>query len=212
MQASNKKQTWISVREFAKQIGTSHTAVQKAIQEGKMVTGYDAETKKANLSIAKRDAWVVQQSNIKRKPGVSRAKMIEKLEQQQEAVPAGEERKTSTIDKKKILNMPLPELIASIKVRADMPFRESSRLREIVALALDKLKLMKEEGLLVDKAKVQSQLFNFGNEMKKELFNIPKRIARDMMVAPNEVEAINIMNDELTRVLSYYSNFKLTVV
>lgn len=195
------KERHVSVRAFAKQINVAESAVRRAIKEDKLKGVYILSTKKIDAVKAKKNAWVQQQSVIKPKAGVSRAKAIEKIERSN--------KKSDVVD-----DLPDPEtadaedIIKSIKIERDMPINTAMRLREIVGLAMDKIKLQKEQSVLVEKAEVETVLFAHGNELKRGLLDIPKRVIRDIMVAPNEVEATNILTDELNRVLLQFSEPK----
>lgn len=192
---------YISIRGFAKQISVSEGAVRKAIKEGKLKGAYDEVAKKINVAKAKKAAWVQQQSVIKPKAGVSRAKAIEKIEQQN-----NDEVAALPITDKDVKDA--QDVIRSIKITKDMDYKQAMKYREIVGLAMDKIKLQQAQGVLVEKAEVEKVLYKFGDELKRGLLDIPKRVVRDIMVAPNEVEATNILTDELTQVLLKFSDIK----
>ena len=191
----------ISVRTFAKQIGVAESAVRKAIGLGKLKGVYDITVKKINVTKSKKNAWVLQQSFTRPKAGVSRAKAIEKIERSNKKPDIDDE-------------LPNPEtadavdIIKSISITKDMEMDTAMRMREIIGLAMDKIKLQKEQSVLVEKEVVEKTLFAFGNELKQSFLDIPKRIIRVIMVAPNEVEATNILTDEITRVLLKLSEQK----
>ena len=102
----------------------------------------------------------------------------------------------------------IEDFISTIQITSDLNAAEAMRIREVIGAALDKKKLQEAEGRLVSRDKVEKAFFAIGNELKKALFNMPQRIVRDIMSAPNEVEAINIFNDELNQILSHYGNLK----
>jgi hypothetical protein len=136
---------------------------------------------------------------VKPKAGVSRAKAIEKLV----AEPANDQPAGDLFEEES-----LDQLLAALKITSGMRAPEAMRVREVIGAALDKKKLEEAEGKLVQREKVDKALFAAGNELKKALFNIPQRIVRDIMAAPNEVEAINIFNTELTQALNSFINLK----
>lgn len=192
----------ISVRAFAKQISVSEGAIRHAIKDGKLGDVYNAETKKINVAQAKKNAWVQQQSVIKPKAGVNRAKTIEKLEKEKKEI----EEKTIEINNPNVSDA--VDVIKDIKITKDMTVATAIRFREVVGLALDKIKLQQAQDVLVEKAEVERVLFKFGDELKRGLLDIPKRVTRDVMAAPNEVEATNILTDEITQVLLKFSEIK----
>jgi hypothetical protein len=70
---------WLSIRGFADTLNVSEGLVRKAIRQGKFVKGWDASTKKINAKEAEEDNWVQSQKEIK-KNGISKTKLLEKLE------------------------------------------------------------------------------------------------------------------------------------
>lgn len=211
-----KKTDFISIRAFAKQINTSETSVRRAIREGKITHEFDIDAKKINVSKASQNSWVKQQGIIKAKPGVSKKKALEK-----KAKANGENiEKIERPEKTPDFLLPLTEntkqkpliellddtdaLLNAIEVTSDMPIDEAMKYREVLALAFDKMKLAELHGTLVSKELVERSLFNIGNELKKACFNISKFI-RDIQAAPNEVEGINILNEQLTIIFSEFS-------
>ena len=197
------EQKYISIRAFAKKVNVTEGAVRRAIAEGKLHGGYDEEQKKIILSKAIKSAWAQSNLVVKPKAGVSRKKVIDKLNTNTPAETTENE------------NLPDPEIadaedvIKSIKITKDMPLNKAMQYREIVGLAMDKIKLQKEQGVLVEKAEVERTLFAFGTELKRAIMDVPKRVTRDIMVAPNEVEATNILTEELTQVLLKLTDIKI---
>ena len=182
----------ISIREYARRLIIDEKAVRKAIAAGRIVRGYDKEAKKILPDEANQE-WGYKHETVKQQKGVSRAKAIEKM--------------GATPD---LLSLETPETLEDLQqsliITSRMPVAEALRIREIIGAGLDKMKLAEAEGRLVDREKVYKALFGFGNEIKKSLLNIPQRVARDIMAATNEVEVINILTDEITVVLTFYSN------
>lgn len=190
----------ISVREYARRLNIDEKAVRQAISKGLITKkAYDVKAKKINPSVANKE-WGHKHKVVKARAGVSRAKAIEKINpdvKQGVQAPLIEE---ETLDK----------LLESLRIRSTMGASEAMRVREVIGAALDKKKLEEAEGRLVSRDKVEKALFVVGNELKKALYNIPQRIVRDIMAAPNEVDAINIFNDELSQVLNSYGSLKPT--
>jgi hypothetical protein len=206
----------ISGRELAKRLKVSEGAVRQAIARGDLGKAYDSADKKIDYNKAIKTGWAQSQLNIKPKAGVSRTKAVEKLEQKETAPkakpveqppPPFKPDEDDAIDDE-LLNASTKDLSKAIKINSNLKTAEAMRRREIIALALDKKKLEEAEGILVRRDKVEKALFTLGSELKKSLFTMPQRIIRDIMAAPNEVDAINIMNDELTLILNTYGNLK----
>lgn len=190
----------ISVRAFAKQIGVSEGAVRKAIKNWSFTVGVQ-EDGKINSEAAMEDAWVKKQKVVKPKAGVSRTKAIEKLE---EKPPAGE----PAPDDFDEVDFEDEEAVRNIKVNATMTASEAMRRREIIALALDKKKLLEMERVLVRRDAVEKSLFLLGSELKKSLLDVPARCVRDIMASSTEVEGIKLLTEEINQVLSIYGNLK----
>lgn len=194
----------ISVRKFATQIGVSEGAVRKAISSGRFKIGVDPTTGKIDHEAAKNDDWVQKQSIIKPRAGVSRAKVLEKID-------SAELNPNNLEDDDDLLSgMDLTEgdLASKIKITLGLSSKQAYKLKEIVDLSVAKIKLQELEGSLVRKDAVEKTLFAYGVELKKALFNMAQRVVREIMVAPTEVDAITIYNIELTKVLEAFGNFK----
>ena len=208
----------ISIRKFAEIIGVSDTAVRKAIQRGEFIKGFDVETKTIDQKEALKNPWVKAQGVQKPKAGVSRVKVIEKIEKTKR--PAKAERKAEDIKPPKVDSdgntyiegfddVETDELIKKLKIYPGMPAHDAMRINEIIDAALNRKKLEEAEGILVRRDKMERALFVMGSELKKALFNMPQRIIRDIMAATNEVEALNVFNSELTQILDTYGNLEL---
>ena len=206
----------ISIRAFAKQINVSEGAIRKAIKGGRFEVGYDSTVKKIDPVIALKNQWVKQQGIIKPKPGISRSMVQKKLSKTKEPKTnvrgTGEtiENNTSTSDDNKESDpgeeLDTEELINSIKITTKMDFNQASKLREFVALALDKKKLQEVNKILISREKVERTLYAIGNELKKSLFNMPQRVVRRIMDAGTEVDGITILNEALTNILTEYGS------
>lgn len=168
----------ISIREFAKTIKVNESAVRSAIKESRFNIGWNAVTKKINPTAAAKDPWVIDQKIIRPKRGVGIKKTIEKLDGQQGQPIEG----------------------------ADM--QSTLREKERISLRLLQIKLEETEGKLVRKDKVNKVLFAYASAFKDTLMAMPQRIMDDMLAAPNKVEAMAIMQNELTRILTEYASGK----
>jgi|GEM_PF-2049826 len=203
----------MSVRAYAKRVGVDEKAIRQAINKGLIFEGFDLVKKK--IIVAKADEEYGQiKEMIKPQRGVSRSRAIESNEEK-EASPnkndetEPDEKPISKIQKKKLETMAGMlegnSLLAGINITNRMKMGEAMRLREILALALDKKKLEEAERVLVRRDDVNKTLFNFANELKKSLFSIPAKVVSHIQSAGSELEGINILNDELTHVLNMYA-------
>jgi hypothetical protein len=192
------KKEQISVREYGRRLNIDEAAVRKAITKRLIVKGYDKDLKKINPAVADKE-WGHLHQVAKPMAGVSRAKAIQKLvAEPPKDQPPGELFEEESLE----------QLLVALKITSSMPAHDAMRVREVIGAALDKKKLEEAEGKLVQREKVDKALYAAGNELKKALFNMPQRIVRDIMAAPNEVEAINIFNTELTQALNSFINLK----
>lgn len=105
-------------------------------------------------------------------------------------------------------NATLQDVINLIQVTPYLTYADALTKREIVGLAMDKLKLEELDGVLVRKTEVERNLFSLGDRLKKALLAIPVRCADEILTANNKVEAVNIMTEEINQVLSTFANFE----
>lgn len=93
-----------------------------------------------------------------------------------------------------------------IQVTPYMEYKEALTKREIIGLALDKVKLQEQNKTLVRKDQVDAALYAFGAEIKKNILSIPQRCADELLHAESKVDVINILMKELNQALSALSN------
>lgn len=209
-----KNSSNISIREYARMLNISHTAVANAIKAGKINKGvsYKSQNRKGVsvlvpeliVSIADRE-WGNLFKTEKLKPGQKASKLFNKSFQTE----------TTKSGIRKIKNLPVDtggedyedeeHLLSSMPITRNMSFAEAARGRELIGLALDKMRLQELEGTLVRKDVVDKALFAIGSELKKALFNIPARVTADVRAAANEVQAQMIFTVELTAILTAFS-------
>jgi hypothetical protein len=202
----------ISIRAYAKQIHVDEKAVRKAIGEGKIKKGFDKKTKKITASIANKE-WGFQHFTPKPQRGVSSAKVAEKLQRKdvekksniKSVTPGSSEEIPEILD----IDFSYQELISKIKIHPELQYSEAIRRKEILAIANDRMKLEEANGLLLRKDDINKALYAVGDQLKKELLNLPNRITEDIRSAPTKVEAMNIFNLELNQVLTAISNLAL---
>jgi hypothetical protein len=204
----------ISIRAYAKQLNVDEKAVRKAIEEGKIKKGYNKKIKKIIPSKANVE-WGSLHQVIKPQRGVSRAKVIEKLEKQQQQKPVELPPKDSEKPNKKgesidelFKSYTYSELINSIFITPDLQYSEAIRLKEILAIANERMELEEKQGILVRRADVDKSLYKLGDLIKKSFLNISARVVPEMRAAGTDVEATNILNSEIKLVLSSIANMR----
>ncbi len=195
----------ISIRAYAKQLNVDEKAVRKAIEKGKIKKGYDKRARKIIASHANKE-WGFIHKNPKPQRGVSKAKVVEKLNKKNASQPGEDKPKENDfLDDDNTYH----DLISKIKLNANLPYSEIVRRKEILAAANDRMKLEELNGLLVRKDEVNKALRAAGDQLKKELLNLPNRITEDIRTASNKVEAINIFTIELNQVLQNIASLGL---
>lgn len=202
----------MSIRAYATAIGKDEKTVRNAINAGMLGDGWDPAVKKVNVAAAD-EAWGNVHRAAKGKSFTSPPKNFEQLfekagteKKKTKARPSSEdEEEEDWLAQEEIRT---GTLLESITVHSNLKTPEAIRRREILALQMDKKKLEEMEGVLVRRDKVEKALFALASELKKSLLAMPQRICADIMAAPNEVEAMNIMTDELTHILDTYGNLK----
>lgn len=185
----------LSGRAFASEIGVDEKAVRKAIVRGDITKGFNAISKKFNLEEAKKNQWVQDQFLIKAKPGVSKVKAIDKLENFEKKNVGKSAEKTEPQPKQPDDDEPITdedlndctveELTQRLKVTSNMPAKVALQYTQIVELARAKLKLQQEAGVLVAKVDVEKQLFAKGRILKADVMNIAENTVDDVLAAPN---------------------------
>lgn len=222
---------FLSINAYAKLIGVNEKAVRNAVRDGKIVKGYDPDRKKIIKKFADKEYGHLHLVP-KARPGVSKEKRAEKIEAEksEKVVPNSDVKPVKKEVVKKIAKSPnksekmdpessdesddfkgdftYEELLLKIPVTPDLSYTEATKRREIIQLALDKKKLEELQDVLVRKQLVEKALFAFGNQLKKALLAIPARIMADVKNAPTDVEAINIMTEEINETLANYSRFE----
>lgn len=208
------KELPISIRAYAKQLNVDEKAVRKAIDEGKIKRGFNKKLKKIIPSKANAE-WGNLHEVIKPQRGVSKAKVIEKLEKQQaqksvdnseKKLPKQKEKEDSSDNFE--TSFSYSDLIKSIAITPNLPYSEAIRRKEILAIASEKMELEQRQGILVRRADVDKSLYKLGDLIKKSFLNIAARVVPEMRAAANDVEASNILNSEIKLVLSSIANMR----
>jgi hypothetical protein len=195
----------VSIREYALMIGVDEKTVRKARDAGLLQNGYDQVKKKVIPDLADQ-AWGSAQKVTRRKPGVSKIKTIGRLNG--DFGNGDNDEELSEIEWLNQEEIRTGSLLENIKITSSMATADAMRRREIIALALDKKKLEEAEGILVRREMVEKALFLLGSELRKALLDIPARTAREVMAATTEIQAINLLTDEITHVLNTYGQLK----
>jgi len=216
---------FLSKSAYARYLGINEKAVRQAIEQGKIKKGYDVVKKKVNVKEADKEYGFLHK-NATAKPGISKAKRAEKITDKVSVSSPKKTIKSEKTSSPKIENeksdkseeiddeilddstdLDYETLLLKIPVHDKLDYKETVRRREILQLALDKKKLEELEGVLVRKSDVFKALFALGSQLKKAIASVPARCIDDVLSAENKVEALNVLNEEITNVLDTYANF-----
>ncbi len=212
-----KSSSTVSLREYSRRLGITHTAVSHAIKNGKINKGVQYVTKirkgvevqvpVINKIIADTE-WGSLHKTDKLKPGQRANKNLNSTCHSEIQKSGRAEIESLPVTSDDLDGIDETDLLSSMKISKDMVYGEASRRRELIGLAMDKKKLQELEGLLVRKDVVDRALFILGSELKKALFNIPARVTADVRAAANDVYAQQIITVELTQILNEFSKMQ----
>lgn len=168
----------LSLRKYAAIIGVSHTAVIKAVKGGHIVSGWDAQNKKVIVDIANKE-WG---DTVKELRGHSRNII-------------------SNYSNEPIINNTTLSGEDLSSVKETISLSEARRRKEIYNAEIARITALKEQGLYVEKEKVYSQLFAFGQQIRTSLKNVAGQIIDKVRNEDNRMIACSILNDEIEKVL-----------
>lgn len=209
------KQKEISVRQYAKDIGVDEAAIRRAIKEGKIKKGVKYITRKVKGKDEKVPVIIPTLANKEygdlksvKKPqrGVSKARIAKDIDGANTGKKDPEKKKGDLPDETELPDLSFQELLSRINIHDQLPYSEIIRRRELLGAAQDKMKLQQMEGLLVEKAVVDKELYDLANNLKKNFLNIPNRCISLLRSAANDVDAINLLTMEINSVLESFSN------
>lgn len=165
----------ITITAYGRQKGVSHTAVNRAIEAGRIVKGVVRlanGTKRINPKIADKE-WI-ENTN----PDHWRTKY---------STQGG--RNATEVD---------PE---ASKAEGNASLNAAKRAKAILDAKMAELDYRKKAGELVEKKKVYETLYTWGKELRNELLQVPDRVIDEVLGAPGRNEALTRLYDELAAVL-----------
>lgn len=202
-----KKIEYLSVRAYARRLNVDPKAVRKAIAEGKIRSGYDAQSKKIRPDIADKE-WGFQHKLPKVQRGVSALKVAEKLNAGQPPADSGRKGTANEPGAHLGQDQSYEQLTKNIAVTADMSYDEALKANQLLNTAITKIELEELNGQLVRKSDVDKQLFALGNVLKKALLNIPARCIAEVRAAATDIEGSVIMTREIEAVLKQVADLE----
>lgn len=211
----------ISIRAYAKLLGISDRTVRLAIQNGtlkkgvvyfpQMQAGKEITVPSINVEIADKE-WGNVHKTGKVKPGQNKIKKLQLADGQN----GGKTQKKSTqqgaylppeTDEPDEISPEDEKRISELIISRTLPHADILKYIDLLELVMLKRKLQELEATLIKKETVEKALYSFGVEFKKALLNIPARITALIRSAANDVEAQNILINEITDTLNHFSNF-----
>jgi len=210
---AKKEIIYLSKSAYARSIGVSEKAVRKAIDEGKIKKGWDAEKQKVIKHLADKEYGHLHEV-AKPRPGISQDKLAAKIESEKKGVirtikpDKSVLKKTDVQSPNKSESSEENEQLKTVDFEEDttLVYAEIIRRKALIELALEKKKLEEAEDILVRKEDVEKVLFSYGNQLKKSLLSVPARVIDDMLSAANKIESLNILTEALVECLEVYAN------
>ena len=153
----------VTVREFARRIGVSLTAIQKGVKTGRIQAITDTATGKiTGIDYASQaEAWTANSKHPQKRP---------------HTIAGGRPRNDGEAPAKPAARAPAEDAPPS----KGMPLADIRRARELVKLQLDNLKLKEAQGELVSAADVKKRGEKLAGDIISGLYNIPDRCADEI--------------------------------
>jgi len=155
----------VTLREFARRVGVSLTAVQKGVQNGRIYADKDPKTGRiSGIDYdTQAEAWVANAMHPQKRPHNIAGNRTQ-LRQPEDS--------------------PSP--------RSGMPLAEIQRARELVKLQLDNVKLKEAQGDLVAATDVEKQGRQLASVIISSMYNIPDRISDELagMSEPHDIHRL----------------------
>jgi hypothetical protein len=158
----------VTLREFARRVGVSLTAVQKGVKSGRVQALTDEAGKITGIDYASQaEAWTANSKHPQKRPHT----MAGGRPRNDGEPPASPARKSAAREPADDEPSPQP---------GGMKMADVQRARELVKLQLDNLKLREAQGELVSAADVKKQGHTLATGIISALYNIPDRCADEI--------------------------------
>lgn len=173
----------VTLREFARRVGVSLTAIQKGVKTGRVVAITDPATGKiTGIDFASQgEAWTANSKHPQKRPHTI-AGGRPRNDGLPPAAPKAEPREGDVVENleaqphggalKRSKETPPPP--------GEMSMAAVQRAREIVKLQIDNLKLKEAQGELISAAEVRKQGHALASGIISGLYNIPDRCADEI--------------------------------
>lgn len=194
----------VTLREFARRIGVSLTAIQKGIKTGRIQAETDDAGKATGIDWdSQSGAWSANSKAPQRKPknpgggrprkdGTPPAKPGTAEPREGEGVESLEPQPTGGALKRSKATPP---------PAGQMTITEIQRARELVKLQLDNLKLKEAQGELVSRQKQREEGAKLGATLIASLYNMPERLADDFAGMNDPHEIARVWTEEIDKLV-----------
>lgn len=181
----------ISLREFARRLNTNDKSVRDAIKKKAIINGVEYKTNGQprivyEIALREWESWI-------------------SLEGRESKIDFSAAKKETHIKREREGERPIAE---SGIVREANSTQKINHARAAIKLQMDSMELQKKKGQLVEKDKVNKELFEAGKEIRETLLTIPDRIVDDMLAADNRNEAHTLLYKEIEMSLEKLSRME----
>ncbi len=178
----SKQQEHLTISEYARRKGVSHTAVFRAIESGRIVKGLviQANGRKGIIEAVADAEWTANTNSDHhfsryRTKGGSNATQVDTEE---------------------------------TKAQSQSSLQAAKRAKAIFDAKLAELDYKKKSGVLVEREKVYKALYQFGQALRNELQSIPERIIDELLATDNRNEALTKLYDEIAASLDKMTKYE----
>lgn len=183
---------WVSIRELARVVGVTDTSVHKAIKSGKIPAACINRSNPKKPLIYKPSALEAWGKKFTPK-SVQSKPLRDALKAARPPRPVEE-----IITQKPILN--LSDLVEGeeIIISNNAEFDEAKRVRAITEARSAQLELAKAKGKLVERVKVDNELFDLGAIIRTSLQGIPDKHIDNILACATRQEAHSMLYKAIT--------------
>lgn len=201
----------ISIREFARRVGCSDTAVHKAIESGKIskdCLNYDNPKRPKIYPEAALKSWGRNYApNWEQSETLSAA-----LEKKEEAVvkklplkkiKAADVPTVSTTDLESLLKEFETGEVEFINVSSDADYKEAKRVEAIANAKLAQVRYAEQIKILVPRSQVDKEFFDVGARVRSAMQAIPDKLIDLILACKTRPEAHSILSGGITEALEH---------
>lgn len=176
----------ISIREYSRRIGTSDTAVRKAIKAEKIIDGvvYDENGKPYIVPSIANSEWSKSYD-----PSYERVTKsggpVRVYQNRNSGQPKEESEEQESVGKHTV----------------DASLASARRAQAVFKAKILELEMKQKQGALVDAKQVYASLFDAGKEIRSALERIPDRVIDSVLAASTRSEAHLILSNEINATL-----------